>query len=57
MVLEPAFVGNDLVFEFNGFKGSYDLSVELGNGTLVSTTNSCYPMNEHETLVLLYMHQ
>ena len=29
-------VGKDLVFGFNGFKGSYNLSVELENGTLIS---------------------
>ena len=35
LVLEPTLEGENLVFGFNGFKGTYDISVELEDGTVI----------------------
>ena len=35
LVLEPTLEGENLVFGFNGFKGTYDISVELEDGTMI----------------------
>ena len=32
-ILEPVVMGDDLVFEFRGFKGTYNISVILEDGT------------------------
>merc|ERR1712126_4142 len=35
LVLEPTLEGENLVFGFNGFKGTYDVSIELEDGTMI----------------------
>ena len=35
LVLEPTLEGETLTFRFNGFKGTYDISVELEDGTMI----------------------
>ena len=42
-VLSPIINGNDLVFEFRGFQGSYNISVMLENGTIL-------PINKEFTI-------
>ena len=32
-ILEPVLIGDELVFEFRGFKGTYNISVILEDGT------------------------
>ena len=35
LILEPTLEGKNLAFRFRGFKGTYDLSVELEDGKII----------------------